>query len=708
MAANGAGSVARSVGATWGTIALLVVAVLVGQVMNLVLNAAIMPIKNDLGLSDSQIGAVINLPRLSFIVVAISVGLLADWRSGVRGMMVALGLLLGASALLVTATAQNLPALAIARFCGGAGWALTLAGSLSLAGSITTARGRAIALSLIGLGVALGVWFIATQSAAALEEISWRTFFTTLGVAAIAVSALVLVIARDPRMPRQRTARLPTGPAIAFLVAACVAHTAFLYGATSFIVSYAVRAFDLEMSHFVQIQAVASLAAAGGALVAGLVAAGGKASIARHLIVFAAISVLSGACLLAFARAGDAANAAAFQIAFSFASGAWFGVAYAGVSALAPAGRASFPIAVIIVAAAIAVFIGPTAFGFLSDTLTAPEAYEVNEESAALRVLGLQQALSLWSAAPLLVALLLGLALWATPKGADARDAAKTAASAHLDAPILDLSRDEPVEDSAALKGFGVSTGERWFAIVLGLFFVTLVAVLLFNAGLGGIALIVILAALVLGALGLGLLSRRSKQRQQQELRQQERFVLYLRPFTFDMKTDVSLQRSGHKGPITPGTPFEEALGAMCLEVGLGIKSVGPVAGQYGVDAIKSDDASWQSVVGDLMERAELIIFVPGPGPGCSWEIEQIASSRGLQKTVWVMPPGSLTHEGDMACNWSELDRNAFPDQPPPYDKAGALFAYARAGDGQLRFTREAFSFMPLAKAIAYTARRRL
>jgi hypothetical protein len=360
------------------------------------------------------------------------------------------------------------------------------------------------------------------------------------------------------------------------------------------------------------------------------------------------------------------------------------------------------------VAATVAVFVGPGAVGALSDMLTPPEAYIVAEGSTGHRAVSLRQALTLWSAAPLLVALLLGIALWATPEGADARDVAKMAAPTRDNLPILDRCRDEPVEDSAALKGFGLSTGERWFATVLGLLFLTLVTVVLLNTGLGWIAIIVIPLALALGVLGLAGLSRGSKQRQQQELRDQQRFVLYLRPFSFDTKTDVSLQRHGHKGPITPGTLFEEALGATCLEVGLGIKSVGPVEGQYGVDAIRSDENSWRAVVGDLMDRAELIIFVPGPGPECSWEIEQIADGKGLEKTVWVMPPRNLTRDADMARDWADLDRNAFPDQPPSYDGAGALFAYARQSDGKLHFARESFSFLPLAKAIAYTARPRI
>jgi hypothetical protein len=87
------------------------------------------------------------------------------------------------------------------------------------------------------------------------------------------------------------------------------------------------RAFDLAIAAISQIEAIASLAAAGGALMAGLVAASGKARTARHLIVFVAISLLSGACLLTFARAGEAVTAAAFKIVFSLTSGAWFGVA---------------------------------------------------------------------------------------------------------------------------------------------------------------------------------------------------------------------------------------------------------------------------------------------------------------------------------------------------------------------------------------------
>jgi hypothetical protein len=59
----------------------------------------------------------------------------------------------------------------------------------------------------------------------------------------------------------------------------------------------------------------------------------------------------------------------------------------------------------------------------------------------------------------------------------------------------------------------------------------------------------------------------------------------------------------------------------------------------FGAAKAKLSDETWQSVVLRLMDRSEVIFFMPGSSPSAQWEAGQIFGSASLlSKTAWLMP----------------------------------------------------------------------
>ena len=108
-------------------------------------------------------------------------------------------------------------------------------------------------------------------------------------------------------------------------------------------------------------------------------------------------------------------------------------------------------------------------------------------------------------------------------------------------------------------------------------------------------------------------------------------FVLYLRAFSTDdynAKTNESLSWSTFSED-----EFVRSLRGMFPVCAIGMTK--EIVAPRGAMRVYVSDATWQTDVRELMERAELIVVLVDDRPSCLWEIEQ--SSDLLEKTAFIV-----------------------------------------------------------------------
>ena len=110
----------------------------------------------------------------------------------------------------------------------------------------------------------------------------------------------------------------------------------------------------------------------------------------------------------------------------------------------------------------------------------------------------------------------------------------------------------------------------------------------------------------------------------------------------------------------------------------LPIIAVGDKVSRFGVAKVTVDDADWEAVVHDLMDKAKFIVYSPYPTPGTLKEFDWIVA-KYLEKTVFVMPPWHAVKKKEFAAAW-EMLRNAKAPmlQLPPIEKRGTVFRMIR------------------------------
>lgn len=169
-------------------------------------------------------------------------------------------------------------------------------------------------------------------------------------------------------------------------------------------------------------------------------------------------------------------------------------------------------------------------------------------------------------------------------------------------------------------------------------------------------------------------------------------FILYLRPF---ISTNQIAETTHQVIPIratpTAGAPMFLAPAADRVEfeeeIEKALRRIGPLValGQpmehMGAGRIRVSDEVWQDAIGRLIDRAALIILLPSPRPGTSWEVERVISSGALKRAILVDPPnerGSEDGDYDPAAEWVGV-RESFEQhgyQLPEDDPEGLLIHF--------------------------------
>ncbi|MEO6581441.1 MAG: MFS transporter [Sphingomicrobium sp.] len=178
-------------------LALLLLAYIFNFLDRQILGILAQPIKQDLGLTDTEFGAIGGLAfAILYSVLAVPLAYLADRTSRSAVIATALAVWSGFTALCGTAT--GFAQLFAYRLGVGVGEAGGVAPSYALIADYFPSKRRARALAIFSLGVPIGLASGTLLGAYLTHWISWRAAFVVMGVAGIGLAPILYWLVRDP------------------------------------------------------------------------------------------------------------------------------------------------------------------------------------------------------------------------------------------------------------------------------------------------------------------------------------------------------------------------------------------------------------------------------------------------------------------------------------------------------------------------------
>ena len=198
-------------------LAFLLVAYIFNFLDRQILGILAQPIKADLGLTDTQFGAIGGLAfALLYSVLGVPLSYLADRTS--RSAVIAGALAVWSGFTALCGTAASFWQLFLYRLGVGVGEAGGVAPSYALIADYFPPERRARALGIFSLGVPIGLGAGTLLGAYIAALIDWRAAFLIMGLAGIAFAPLLLWVARN--VPRQESGPATTSLAQVFAVVA--------------------------------------------------------------------------------------------------------------------------------------------------------------------------------------------------------------------------------------------------------------------------------------------------------------------------------------------------------------------------------------------------------------------------------------------------------------------------------------------------------
>ena len=170
------------------------------------------PIKQELGLSDTQIGALTGLAfALFYTTLSLPIARLAD-RANRRNIIV-ISLVVWSAMTALSGLARNYLMLVLFRIGVAAGEAGSVPASHSTIADYFPAERRATALAVWGLSLPVGLMAGYGISGILAQHFHWRTVFAIVGGAGIAIAPLVWLLAKEPQRGRYDPPAVKDGPA---------------------------------------------------------------------------------------------------------------------------------------------------------------------------------------------------------------------------------------------------------------------------------------------------------------------------------------------------------------------------------------------------------------------------------------------------------------------------------------------------------------
>jgi predicted MFS family arabinose efflux permease len=211
----------------YGMLAFLVLLYVINYVDRQILSVLLVPIKQDLGASDTQMGLLTGLAfALFYTFAAIPIARLAD--GGVRKTVIVWGVAVWSVMTATCGFARSFVELALARVGVGAGEATLNPAAHSLLSDYFPASKRATALALYNVGGNLGIMAGFMLGGLIGERLGWRSAFLVVGLPGLLAAIATRFVLEEP--PRSGVA----GAAVEAEVATTREVIAFMLGQRTF------------------------------------------------------------------------------------------------------------------------------------------------------------------------------------------------------------------------------------------------------------------------------------------------------------------------------------------------------------------------------------------------------------------------------------------------------------------------------------------
>jgi predicted MFS family arabinose efflux permease len=390
-------------------LALLLAAYTLNFIDRTIINIVQQPMKEELGLSDTQLGLLGGTAfSLFYSVLGIPIARLAERRSRPGIIAAAIG-----TWSLFTAgcgAAGSFAQLFLLRMGVGVGEAGGTPPSHALIADMYPPDRRATAIGIYSLGVPLGILLGAVAGGMAAQWLGWRLAFVAAGLPGLILAPAVLLLIREPRatathredvLPSLGAAarRLCRIPSFVHLAAGIVIASTAGYALLAFTATLLVRRFGMDLAEAgFATGIVTGLAAGIGTFAGGVLADRLGRRNPRYQMRVPAIGVALAALLFML---GYQAPAGIAMLTLLFAAGMfqflYLGPTYAVAQSLAPQSmRATASALLLLVVNLIGLGVGPPLLGWASDRFMAA----TGDSAASLAMaMALMATLFLWSAA---------------------------------------------------------------------------------------------------------------------------------------------------------------------------------------------------------------------------------------------------------------------------------------------------------------------
>lgn len=376
-----------------------------------VLSILMPSIKADLDLSDTQLGALGTAFTLSYVLLSIPVARLADRRR--RTSIIAICVAIWSAMTAACGLAQNFVQLAIARVFVGVGEAGATPPSHSIISDYFPISMRARALSIFGLGGPAGIIFGFIVAGWLAQHHGWRTAFFAMGIPGLVLALGVFFVVREPKRggvdaaekaqqaleepSLMETVRaLLSSPAFCHFAFATGLYTVVYLGVVSWLPSYFIRSFDMNIS---QVGLVLALSI-GGAQLVGMLCCGVLTDklVVRNVRWYSwipALAMFISTPLFLIVFGTDSALISAAALAPAFLIGIFQGPAtFAAIQAIAHVRMRAMAVALFLfLANLVGGVIGPLFTGWLSDYFAA----DYGDDSLRRALLIVSLLFGLWS-----------------------------------------------------------------------------------------------------------------------------------------------------------------------------------------------------------------------------------------------------------------------------------------------------------------------
>jgi MFS family permease len=209
---GGQGSVAKTPAYSWVVLAMLCFIYTFNFLDRQLMSILTEPIKNEMGLTDSQMGLLGGIYFAGFYtVIGVFVGFFADRFS--RKWILVAGSTLWSAFTVACGTAASYPALMISRMGVGVGEAAGAPPSYSIISDYFPAQRRGMALGIFSLGVPFGMAIAALVGPLFVQHgdfdlggslvPGWRMAFIVIGVAGLVATVFLALIVREPKRGAQ-------------------------------------------------------------------------------------------------------------------------------------------------------------------------------------------------------------------------------------------------------------------------------------------------------------------------------------------------------------------------------------------------------------------------------------------------------------------------------------------------------------------------